>query len=90
MSTPVALYVLQFLCNGLEEDMLARWEAAKAAGAEGTAEGSNKEVEAITRASGKMLLLHKLLPKLRSEGKQVCLGSRQRHIGSAADCTLCC
>ena len=28
------------------------------------------EVEALVRASGKMLLLHKLLPKLRAEGRQ--------------------
>lgn len=61
----------QFLCNGLEQDMVSRWEAAKAAGCEGTAEGDNREVDAITRASGKMLLLHKLLPKLRAEGRQV-------------------
>lgn len=51
--------------------MLARWAAAKAAGSDGTTEGANSEVDAITRASGKMLLLHKLLPKLRSEGRQV-------------------
>eukprot|EP00878_Enallax_costatus_P046663 GHUV01056913.1.p1 GENE.GHUV01056913.1~~GHUV01056913.1.p1 ORF type:complete len:503 (+),score=214.95 GHUV01056913.1:285-1793(+) len=65
-----------FLCNGLEQDMLARWAAAKAAGSDGTAEGVNSEVDAITRASGKMLLLHKLLPKLRSEGRQVLIFSQ--------------
>jgi chromodomain-helicase-DNA-binding protein 7 len=58
----------QFLCNGLEEDMTARWAAAHSAAA---AAGACKDVEGITRASGKMLLLHKLLPKLRAEGRQV-------------------
>jgi hypothetical protein len=63
--------VLQFLCDGLEEDMTSRWEAARAAAAAEGAAGLHKEVEALTRASGKMLLLHKLLPKLRAEGRQV-------------------
>jgi chromodomain-helicase-DNA-binding protein 7 len=62
---------VQFLCDGLEEDMTARWEAARAAAAAEGAAGLAKEVEALTRASGKMLLLHKLLPKLRAEGRQV-------------------
>jgi hypothetical protein len=62
---------LQFLCDGLEEDMTARWEATRAAAAAEGAAGLQKEVEALTRASGKMLLLHKLLPKLRAEGRQV-------------------
>lgn len=71
------LRVAQFLCNGLEQDLLSRWAGA---GCGGTAQGAEQEVEAITRASGKMLLLHKLLPKLRAEGRQVgpVLDSAQR------------
>lgn len=44
--------------------MTQRWAAARAAGAD-------SEVTRLTRSSGKMLLLHKLLAKLRAEGKQV-------------------
>jgi len=43
--------------------MRVRWEAQHG--------GALQEVELLTRASGKMLLLHKLLPKLRAEGRQV-------------------
>jgi len=39
--------------------MRVRWEAQHG--------GALQEVELLTRASGKMLLLHKLLPKLRAE-----------------------
>ncbi len=46
---------MQFLCEGLEEDV-----ASRKAGLTGA--------ELLTAASGKMLLLHKLLPKLRREG----------------------
>lgn len=46
---------LQFLCDGLEQDV-----AMRKAGLSTT--------ELLTVASGKMLLLHKLLPKLHSEG----------------------
>jgi hypothetical protein len=46
-----------------EDDMRVRWEAQHG--------GALQEVELLTRASGKMLLLHKLLPKLRAEGRQV-------------------
>ena len=46
---------LQFLCDGLEQDV-----AMRKAGLSTT--------ELLTVASGKMLLLHKLLPKLRCEG----------------------
>ena len=45
----------QFLCDGLEQDV-----AMRKAGLSTT--------ELLTVASGKMLLLHKLLPKLRREG----------------------
>ncbi len=57
-------FCLQFLCEGLEDDMTQRWLTA------GTA-GDNSEVTRLTRSSGKMLLLHKLLAKLRGEGRQV-------------------
>ena len=45
----------QFLCDGLEQDVAMRKAGLGAA-------------ELLTVASGKMLLLHKLLPKLRREG----------------------
>jgi hypothetical protein len=48
--------------------MTLKWQA------QGAAEGKTqreREIENYTRASGKMLLLHKLLPKLRAEGRQV-------------------
>lgn len=60
----------QFLCDGLEDDMTLKWQAQDAAAAEGKTQ-KEREVEKYTRASGKMLLLHKLLPKLRAEGRQV-------------------
>ena len=51
---------VQYLCNGLEEDMASRRL------------GSNmSELDAIIAASGKMVLLFKLLPKLRAEGRKV-------------------
>jgi hypothetical protein len=52
----------QYLCNGLEEDIAMR-QAAKGA--------SGGELELLMHASGKMVLLGKLLPKLRSEGHKV-------------------
>lgn len=58
----------QFLCDGLEDDMTLKWKAQEAA--EGKTQ-KEREIENYTRASGKMLLLHKLLPKLRAEGRQV-------------------
>jgi chromodomain-helicase-DNA-binding protein 7 len=60
---------LQFLCDGLEDDMTLKWAEAQAAA--GTKTQKEIEIENYTRASGKMLLLHKLLPKLRAEGRQV-------------------
>lgn len=59
----------QFLCDGLEDDMTLRWAEAQAGGEPKTQR--EREIENYTRASGKMLLLHKLLPKLRAEGRQV-------------------
>lgn len=49
--------------------MTLKWQAAQAA-AEARAH-TQQEIDNYTRASGKMLLLHKLLPKLRAEGRQV-------------------
>jgi chromodomain-helicase-DNA-binding protein 7 len=60
---------LQFLCDGLEDDMTLKWQAAHAAAEAKT--HTQQEIDNYTRASGKMLLLHKLLPKLRAEGRQV-------------------
>ena len=56
-----------FLCNGLEEDVAARRRLAGLPG---------DEISTIVGASGKMLLLHKLLPKLRSEGHKVLIFSQ--------------
>ena len=50
---------LQFLCNGLEEDFALKRHAAGNAGT---------ELDLLVQSSGKMLLLHKLLPKLKAEG----------------------
>jgi hypothetical protein len=51
--------------------MAARKALAASTGAPAAGVFDNAEIEAIVRASGKMLLLHKLLPKLKSEGHQV-------------------
>ena len=51
---------LQYLCNGLEEDIAARRQGS-----------AQSELDALVAASGKMGLLFKLLPKLRAEGKKV-------------------
>jgi superfamily II DNA or RNA helicase len=56
-----------FLCDGLEDDIAAR---RRAAGLE------TDEISNLVQASGKMLLLHKLLPKLRSEGHKVLIFSQ--------------
>ena len=53
--------MLQFLCNGLEEDMALR---------RAMAQSTSDERELMERASGKMVLLAKLLPKLRAEGRR--------------------
>ena len=53
---------MQFLCNGLEDDFGLKRHAAGDAGT---------ELERLIQSSGKMLLLHKLLPKLKTEGHRV-------------------
>jgi hypothetical protein len=53
---------MQFLCNGLEEDFAVKRHAAGDAGS---------ELDLLVQSSGKMLLLHKLLPKLKAEGHKV-------------------
>ena len=53
---------MQFLCNGLEDDMMSR---RLQAGAKDT------ELNSLINASGKMVLLFKLLPKLQREGRKV-------------------
>ena len=58
----IVLPNLQYLCNGLEEDIAAR-QAAKG--------GAFSELDLLIQASGKMVLLAKLLPKLREEGHKV-------------------
>lgn len=53
---------MQFLCNGLEEDFAVKKHVAGSAGS---------ELDLLVQSSGKMLLLHKLLPKLKAEGHKV-------------------
>ena len=53
---------MQFLCNGLEDDFGLKRHAAGDAGS---------ELDRLIQSSGKMLLLHKLLPKLKAEGHKV-------------------
>lgn len=57
------VWCVQYLCDGLEDDIWGRQRDM------GQAAGS--ELEQMIAASGKMVLLHKLLPKLRSEGRKV-------------------
>lgn len=60
-----------FLCDGLEEDIaLRRAQALSAAGLDGVAaaQGPQAELELLVRSCGKMVLLHKLLPKVRLFG----------------------
>ena len=53
-----------WLCNGLEDDMMLKRQQS--------AGGSPTDtLDALVHSSGKMLLLHKLLPKLRGEGRKV-------------------
>jgi len=57
-----------FLCDGLEADIAARRAA--------NGLHSRDDVSALAESSGKMVLLHKLLPKLRSEGHKVLILSQ--------------
>jgi hypothetical protein len=61
---------LQFAMDASKADAGAAWSRVS----------DSPEVESIVRASGKMLLLHKLLPKLRAEGRQ-CLIFSQFKVG---------
>ena len=65
--------LLQYLCTGLEDDILRRkLEAATAAEAAGGSKvAALSEVDQLVQACGKMVLLHKLLPKLKAEGHKV-------------------
>jgi SNF2 family DNA or RNA helicase len=80
-----------FLCEGLEADAAARRAAALAGAGAGGAEGGDagdagalaaatsapaSELDALVEASGKMVLLHKLLGKLRAEGRKVLIFSQ--------------
>ena len=53
---------MQYLCNGLEDDITVRHNLR----GERTV-----ELDSLVGASGKMILLHKLLPKLQAEGHKV-------------------
>ena len=61
--TDCCSFVVQYLCNGLEDDIADRHREMGASG--------DTELGRMVNASGKMVLLHKLLPKLRSEGRKV-------------------
>lgn len=61
-----------FLCNGLEDDMLAR-----RAMVHGHLH-SQQVADMLVKGSGKMLLLNKLLPKLKAEGHKVLIFSQFR------------
>ncbi len=52
-----------WLCNGLEDDMMLKRHTSGSSPADA--------LDALVHSSGKMLLLHKLLPKLRAEGRKV-------------------
>lgn len=59
------LQIVQFLCNGLEDDVYAKqlgW---------GQQPDNDTELRNLISNSGKMVLLFKLLPKLRAEGRKV-------------------
>ena len=57
------LWPVQFLCRGLEDYVTFEQQRA----------GQQlPELEQLVQASGKMVLLNKLLPKLRAEGHKVC------------------
>lgn len=54
-----------YLCEGLEEDIAIRRQVAET--------NPVSELEMMVQSSGKMVLLHKLLPKLRADGHKVCI-----------------
>ncbi|KAK9835518.1 hypothetical protein WJX74_002180 [Apatococcus lobatus] len=58
-----------WLCNGLEDDMMMKRHQSSGANPADT-------LDALVHSSGKMLLLHKLLPKLRGEGRKVLIFSQ--------------
>ena len=56
---------MQYLCDGLEDNIIERqigW---------GQQVDASTELESMISNSGKMVLLAKLLPKLRAEGRKV-------------------
>lgn len=56
-----------FLCDGIEDDMIAR----------NTKEGKSvEELDLLVSSCGKMQLIHKLLPKLRAENRRVLIFSQ--------------
>ncbi|EFJ48862.1 hypothetical protein VOLCADRAFT_117484, partial [Volvox carteri f. nagariensis] len=65
---------LQVLCEGLEEDLKFKLAQQRSQGA--PEEFKSPEVELLVRGSGKMVLLHKLLHKLRAEGRRVLIFSQ--------------
>lgn len=62
-SDDLKVLILQYLCNGLEDDI---WHHQQEMG-----NTAGSELDRMVNASGKMVLLHKLLPKLRAEGRKV-------------------
>lgn len=66
--TPWCALCVQFLCNGLEEDLKMRMCTLN--------KRKPTAIEALEAASGKLTLLGKLLPKLRREGRKVLIFSQ--------------
>ncbi|GLC56571.1 hypothetical protein PLESTB_001122300 [Pleodorina starrii] len=65
------------LCEGLEEDLKFKLAAQRSLASPGAPpEFPSPEVELLVRGSGKMVLLHKLLHKLRAEGRRVLIFSQ--------------
>ena len=60
--------MLQFLCNGIEDDMVMRLKAVN--------KKAPTRPEALEAASGKLLLVRKLLTKLRGEKRRVLIFSQ--------------
>lgn len=60
---------LQFLCNGLEDDLRSRITVRN----NGV---TPPDVELMQAASGKLMLMSKLLPKLRREGHKLLIFSQ--------------
>ena len=64
-----------YMCAGLRDDLEAKWRA-KGSAAEGGVATATGLAGPLVLASGKMVLLDKLLPRLRAEGRRVLIFSQ--------------